>query len=484
MSDNKYIDRHYQTPDPPAPYELECFRVYVPKHSLYIGAFWRAYEFFTSWIAWARDPLKKGKAAAAIWRDAYDKARALYEITKGRCEMNVTGIRFHPNNKCLLQVQYDGGEWQTVGDVSDCAGCGGAGGALQFDGVNVSIYNSCDDEFVPTGEPFNPITKGIYDSLYSPSAAGQCNGAANIAAWSKYVSDNSLSLFSTVGVAGAAVSFIIGTLASTAGAGFLTESLIASLLAQFVDEGDLFGDAADLDISTELQNILFPYMQDDGTIREPNFTAAVTALYERRDEEAIDTAARVRWGHETNIISALGPYVISRQNKYAGITDADCSTAEWVHVFDFTTSKHGWVEAHDTGADWETGVGWTAPSYTDPGGSMWRGIAIKTIMPTRTVTGFKAYYEATLGVNEHPTSEEWRIVQLFRDVQDVAHYIDNVPTEEGDSLYTWSGSEANFNAPIFAINVGSDQVSPYADPGGTLTLTKIVMSGIGSDPFS
>jgi len=364
-------------PEPPSPYELECFKVYVPKHTLYIGAFWRVYEFFTTWIAWTRDPFHKGKQAAALWRTAYDKARELYELTKGTCEMNVTGIRQNPNNKCELQVEFDGNnQWITVADMKDCNGCGG-GGAMQFDGVNVSIYNDCTGEFEPSGEPFNPITSHIYDSLYDPDEQGRCNGAANIAVWSNYVSDESLSLLATAGVAGAAASFIIGTLGSFAGAGFLTESLIASLLAELVNSAELLESAAAIDITEELRNILYPYMDDDGTIREPNFTEAVVSLYARRDEETIDTPERVRWGHEANIISALGPSVISRQNKYAGITDADCTGAGWVHLFDFTTSRNGWVQNHVDGALWVSGEGWTDVLYTDSFGSKWRRDAIR-----------------------------------------------------------------------------------------------------------
>jgi len=480
----------YAIPDPPSPYELICFRVFVPKHFLYIGAFWQAYEFFTSWIAWWRDPLKRGKQAAAIWRTAYDKAWALYQLTKGQCEMNVTGVRQNPNNKCELQIEFDGSnEWQTVADFSDCGG-GSGGGAMQFDGVNISIYNDCTGEFEPTGTPYNPITSNIYDSLYSPDTQGRCNGAANIAQWSKYVSDNSLSLFATAGVAGAAVSFILGTLASIAGAGFLTESLIASLLAQFVSEGDLFSDAAAIDISAELQNILYGFMDDDGTIREPNFTEAITTLYARRDEETPDTAERVRWGHEVNILSALGPSVVSRQNKYAGITDADCSTAGWVQVFDFTTARQGWVRRDPPGTwvsgqrgVYQLGDGWKSDLSIDNFDGHWRIVSIGIGMSPATITDVKAYYDANLGINTASDTLEKRLMSWRKETGGGESTIDSTETIDGENVYHWSGSESGTILLTVGAIAGHDSVDPETDPGGDVTISKIVLAGTGTNPF-
>jgi hypothetical protein len=473
----------YLVPEPASPYEFECFRVYVPRHTLYVGAFWQAYQFFTSWLAWARDPLHRGKQAAEIWREAYNKARAVYEVTKGQCEMNVTGIRQNPNNKCELQVEFDGNnQWVTVADMKDCRSCGG-GGAMQFDGVNVTVYNDCDQLFEPSAEPFNPIVKGIYDSVYTPSTQAACNGAANIAKWLKYVSDQSLSIMATAGVAGAGASFIIGALATSAGAMFLLEALIGSLFAEIESSAGLLDDAAVVDISTEMQNILALYMNDDGTIREPQFTEAVNALYARRDEEAVDTAARVRWGHETNILSALGPYVISRQNKYAGITDADCSSAGWAHTFDFTIDRQGWVRSDVSVAVYHAGEGWGDDLLLDGFGHNYRGVAIKIACATTTIKSVKIYYTATLGVNEDDDEIERRQVQWFKNAQTAPNLVDDADTEAGEVVYAWAGEVSSVDAVVLGMTVGFDGVDPMVDPGGEARVTRVVLTGIGSDPF-
>lgn len=479
----KLPERGYAVPVPAAPYELECFRVYVPKHSLYIGAFWYAYEFFTTWLAWMRDPFHRGKQAAAIWRTAYDKARALYEITKGTCEMNVTGVRQHPNDKCVLQVEFDGNNvWVDVANFKDCNGCGG-GGAMQFDGTNVSIYNDCTGEFEPSGTPYNPTVSHIYDSLYDPGESGKCNGAANIAAWSKYVADSTLSTLSTIGIAGAAASFILGTLASSAGSMFLLDSLIAALLLSLEESGELLGDAAALDISEELRDILYGFMDDDGTIREPNFTEAVAALYARRDEEAVDTAERVRWGHEANIISALGPSVISRQNKYAGITDADCSGANWTHVFDFTTGKHGWIEAEVGTAVYVTGQGWRSILREDGFDNLYRVVQIKAALPERTITSVKEYYTAILGDDSLDGGTDRTVTKWGKNTTGSGDTVLEEDTEAGEQSLIWSGTQSGTSLIVATGIVGFNGSTIGTDPGGELTFTKIIISGTGVDPF-
>lgn len=483
MSNPKNIDKSYQFPDPPAPYELECFKIFVPKHSLYIGAFWQAYQFFTTWLAWANDPLKRGKQAAALWRTAFDKARALYEITKGQCDMNVTGIRFNPNDKCELQVQYDGGAWTSVGSITDCSGCSGGSGGMQFDGVNVSIYNSCTGEFEPTAEPYNPTTSQIFDSLYSADQSGQCNGAANIAAWLNNATTLANRNLAQGYNLGTSVSLILGLLASLAGGGIAFDLIIAGLAAYSDLLSDTYDDIADENITEEMKNLLYKYTSDDGTIRDPQFTEAYTEMFEIRDSLPDMSPERLRWGFEALLFQILGPSVMSRQNKFAGITDADCTGANWTEVFDFTTSRHGWVLSANEVGVYLLGTGWTDGLHTGEFDTKSRGLAIKVALPSRTITQVKVYYDAILGINTSSDENEHRDIQWFRDVHSVGGLIDDDLTVEGENVYSWSGSVADVSTVIIAGTVGHDSVDPKTDPGGDLTVNKIVLSGTGTNPF-
>lgn len=109
----------YVIPETVDPGVYKCIKVYVPSDTVYIGAFWRAYEFFTSWLAWARDSDHRGKDAAAVWRTGFDMARALWESGEG-CEMEII-LRQNPANKCQLQQSHDGGDtWTLAFDYNLC----------------------------------------------------------------------------------------------------------------------------------------------------------------------------------------------------------------------------------------------------------------------------------------------------------------------------------------------------------------------------
>lgn len=482
-------DKGYIVPDPPSPYDSLCVRVYIPNHVFYIGAFWQAYQFFTTWLAWARDPLFKGREAAKLWRSAYDKARTEFDLRKGICEMNITGFRQKPNDPCILQAEFDSNNvWVDVADISKCvSGSGGGVGAMQYDGVNINIYNGCTGEFEPSGEPFDPIQKGIYDSLYSPDTGGACDGAANIAAWLKYCADNSLGIFETAGVAGAAASFILGTLVSTVGGLVLTEALITALGSQFVEEGDLFGDAKIIDISAELSAILLPYMESDGTIREPKFTEAVLALYARRDEEEVDTGERVRWGHEANILSAVGPYVASRQNKYAGITGATCDALTWVEVFDFTDGlPHGWTRTKVNSLFWGLNAsdGWRTVEQQSEFGK-YNMVMIGVPFAERTVNRIKVDYHSTAGINDEPSGwpriSAWNTSSLSPTGINPAPLATS-PASDPSGQVELDYLDTETTGVTIQLGVGSD-VDGSTAVGGSGRITKITIFGEGENPF-
>jgi hypothetical protein len=100
----------YQYPDPINPGSLICIKVLVPNDLLYIAAFWRSYEYFTSPIAWQQGDLPTIKDVAAIWSEAFNIARAQWEAGI-RCEEEVMAfdMRVKPGMPWVTQVSTDGG---------------------------------------------------------------------------------------------------------------------------------------------------------------------------------------------------------------------------------------------------------------------------------------------------------------------------------------------------------------------------------------
>lgn len=108
-------DKAYPIPDDIDPGQNRCIRIYVPDNPVYLGDFWLAYEFFTSWLAWPKGGTT-AKQVAAIWKAAFDQAREEYELGEGCDNMDV---RQKPDDPCILQ-KYGGGIWVDFADMSLC----------------------------------------------------------------------------------------------------------------------------------------------------------------------------------------------------------------------------------------------------------------------------------------------------------------------------------------------------------------------------
>lgn len=110
----------YPLPDDIDPGAFKCIRVYVPEDTLYLAAFWHAYNFFTTWLAWERDEAHRGAQAAAVWREAFEMSRSEYEDSID-CEATVYELRDDPDNPCKVQQSLDGGETWIHAFNKECA---------------------------------------------------------------------------------------------------------------------------------------------------------------------------------------------------------------------------------------------------------------------------------------------------------------------------------------------------------------------------
>lgn len=61
----------YLIPENPAPEDLLCLKVWIPKDDLYLYAFAGAYQYFSKWTAWERSNDNRAALAAAAWKNAY-----------------------------------------------------------------------------------------------------------------------------------------------------------------------------------------------------------------------------------------------------------------------------------------------------------------------------------------------------------------------------------------------------------------------------
>ena len=62
----------YLIPENPTPDELNCLLVFYPDDPLYLQALLGSISYLGTWTAWERDAAKRGRLAAAAWKDAND----------------------------------------------------------------------------------------------------------------------------------------------------------------------------------------------------------------------------------------------------------------------------------------------------------------------------------------------------------------------------------------------------------------------------
>lgn len=112
-------DPGYRLPAVIDPGELTCIPVYVPNATEYIAAFFGSLEYLTTWLAWERDPEKRGRDAAALWKAAFNRTRDEW-LTIG-CGGTPLMLRQNDEITCWLEQSADGGEtWTLAFDYSLC----------------------------------------------------------------------------------------------------------------------------------------------------------------------------------------------------------------------------------------------------------------------------------------------------------------------------------------------------------------------------
>lgn len=151
----------------------------------------------------------------------------------------------------------------------------------------------------------------------------------------------------------------------------------------------------------------------------------------------------------------------------------DCSDCgEFTHTFDFTVDDQGFF-VFDSNGSYSAGVGWVDTDHSF-GGTHYRGVTIALPVPAGTVmTSVIANYTRTggfcTGGSELSTS-----VGVNGGTTDIGYCsFPNGPTE-WDGMVT---SPGNILARVMCGRRSS------VDPGGSVLITSIVVTGVGADPF-
>lgn len=94
--------------------ELACLMVFIPDKDKYRQAFFGAYFYFSNWLAWEKEPEKKGKDAARAWKLAVEATMECIEMNTCETMLTLLGeIRDNTGVHCCDVVDISDGDQYT-----------------------------------------------------------------------------------------------------------------------------------------------------------------------------------------------------------------------------------------------------------------------------------------------------------------------------------------------------------------------------------
>jgi hypothetical protein len=435
-----------------------------------------------------RDPLHKGIEAAEVWRRAYNKARAEFELTKGACEMNITGVRLDPLNPCNLQVEFDGNNnWTTVADLSKCGGgTGGCDCVYRFNGTNVQKWDDCENAWVDAGPAYDPTTDTPIPKGVQLPQGSRCDAAANVAAEVERIAD----LLSQAYDDGATLFEGATTLAGIVGVfgapTFVLATFVAALEALLGIASDTWEQAHAYDATVELRQAIYAGIGDDGVYTLDGYKQTLDKWSE--DAEFLIDGEQLKKGLIFAMLVAIGPYVLSQWNRSHGITGTDCSADEWEQTFNFEhLISTAWTRPTNYTKKYgvQTDAGWTAEHYNNPAG-YYTALMIGIGFQSTNITGVRVLYNAEIGVNDDGAYPVVRVVALA-DVPATAvpitTWLDSATLVEGTDQSALLEFDDTLTGIAVEFGVASD-TDGVAPVNGSGTIKRIVIKGTGINPFT
>lgn len=403
----------YLTPDPPDPPDVICIKVFIPKDMLYIAAFWGAYQFFTNWNAWARDPLKKGKRAAVVWKRAFEMARAHWLIFQGDCGDMINNLRSKPLEPCILQALNDDGTWV---DIFDASCCGGGSGdpclpQLRVSNGTIERYDPGTGTWVPVGPQTPPVTVPLNPPPYPVSSDGACISATNFGALIENRKNKLAATVSAGLLIGDTILTAFDLLISLTGYGWVL-SVIGSLIdGIYQDLQFQYAEVAAYDIEEVAICMALPHYSNDGAMTENHvalFLIDINAYLTNFDPISPQATA---WRYVYSWVKAAGPEGMQLAASYMGITEGACDNCTWEQEFDFTVSSWGFARGDyegvpelNPGGQYVPGSGWKTQLIGD------RPFChVRLLMERTEITGYTFDYT---GVRAGVGADDFNYIQV------------------------------------------------------------------------
>lgn len=477
MGENK--DPGYRIPDPVDPGEVVCIRVYVPKDTLYIGAFWRSYEFLTTWIAWERDPTHKAALVAELWRALFQQARNEFELEQGCGLMDVRQNEMDP---CQLDKTDDGIEWQAWANLQLCP----PQMTVSPDG-SIWWWNPTAQDGAGGWEPL-PLAAGATVTPTVPAIppypvgspeyeddTAQCIAAANLADAIKAGVRELVDTWIAVENMSVLVIIALGTLAALASGGALIPLAIALIGLSGGIEVIMLEDDFNAFDWPELRDIIYCRLDRTGSLSENGKNSLLSDIA----DFSYPIGNQIEWLIHAIILNVTAAGLTQDARIPYTTIDPDCDGAEcdWYHLFNYVIEDGGFSQ---NAPDFPYGVwaigGWDTTDNL-AGCCYRRGIDVIRGEPEsfRIVELFMTY-DLTLG-DFQPDPQ----TALVLESAGAAINIDNTAAEEGveKQLY-WSGDVMTSYLRV-GLNSSSNDTDP--DYQGSGKIRRLLVHGKGFNPY-
>ena len=409
--------------DPPDHY---CVSLKVPKDQWHVAAFLGAIFELTQWTSWQRDPARQGTLAASVWRDIW---------------MNL--------------------------ELSDCQGASGPGGTIQEDFMPIRVdcdcrvWVTCCDGTEKELATMNDVQKqrqpGSGEGPTPPKPGGNVQDCYLVMAnqvWPFPAAVNGGDTLEVVDANGSA-------------------SDSGGLANWFCPDGTPFAFGKCVGVGGPLSGDPAPSLNHMRLVWNFNGTFV----------DAMGGAVTV---------PGTGPVLVGLQVNDSDITNDPGSftvCVKWTsnavetftHTFDLETDPGAWVNYPGDSPDtmqWTPGQGIVNLPYAyTPTGNTYSGVQGQITFPSRTITDVQVTFDRTHGDNSPSSADPW-----FGVFTNAATLKEITPSDEDPNgtglMRQWSGS-AVATKLIILVNDTGIHTTTY----GSGRTRKIVVSGIGTDPF-
>jgi len=468
------IDPGFRSPDV-QPEGTICARVYIPDDNLHIAAFWGHVEALTKWISWQRGGTK-AKEAAEAWKAAWELSRAAWEQCAGEC--GIVDVRQNETTPCLLDKKVDCETWEQFADMRLCVPrMRIRDGKIQQDTTGSDDWQDTSEE--TTDERISGDVTPAYPEE-PPDAA--CLSALNAyqfimkrvneIAEANASYDDFLTVFSV----------LVAGLAILSGVGVVVVLIAGALMALLDTFAGDWSDVVGLDLT---EDILCPLRKafltnGDGTMSEADWETLKTDIdATRTGKPDYEMVALALVGM---VVDAVGPVGMSRMANVAGVTSGTCPcvTADWRHDFDFRVSMDGWTI--DSTGGYPTGV------FNEGVGlvGVWAG-------------GVNGSYKAWVDADAIPSTQILEIAYLAEYAPDEDYY-SYVLLSAGNEIFIdetiyspdplhasgWrhgDGDEFSLSCRLRLARTHQGSPTPSDGDQGGITLKRVIVWGMGDDPF-